>query len=186
MAFTSTSNSSAFWKNSILFSFNMHHPPFVELTSLSKLPASFPAVCYSLLYDFVFWLFFVIGGGLLREMKVLIITVELKIASNSLAWGTKIGSLPAYPVKYSGNPSKVTSVKTSFWVCLSLFFFFRIFPLCLCKIIIEIMLLLFFLSDSLPLSFQERSLVLETYFPIWCFGISWYICLPLPRKKQTH
>jgi len=29
--------------------------------------------------------FFVIGGGLLREMKVLIITVELKIASNSLA-----------------------------------------------------------------------------------------------------
>lgn len=63
----------------------MHHPPFVELTYLSKLPASFPAVCYSLLYDFVFWLFFVIGGGLLREMKVLIITVELKIASNSLA-----------------------------------------------------------------------------------------------------
>lgn len=75
----------------------------------------------SLLFP-VLWLcllgFFV---GLLREMKVLIITVELKIASNSLAQDTKIGSLPAYPVKYSGNPSKVTSVKTSFWVCISFF-----------------------------------------------------------------
>lgn len=54
-------------------------------------------------------------------MKVLIITVELKIASNSLAQDTKIGSLPAYPVKYSGNPSKVTSVETLFWVCVSSF-----------------------------------------------------------------
>lgn len=85
-----------------------------------------------------FW-FFV---GLLREMKVLIITVELKIASNSLAQDTKIVSLPAYPVKYNGNPSKVTSVKTSFWVCVS---FFRIFPLCLHNVIIEIRLLIFFL-----------------------------------------
>lgn len=54
-------------------------------------------------------------------MKVLIITVELKIASNSLAQDPKIGSLPAYPVKYSGNPSKVTSVKTSLWVCTCFF-----------------------------------------------------------------
>lgn len=115
---TNTSNSLVFWKNSIFFPLISASSSACRIGSSELAPWLFPC---SLLFP-VLWLcllgFFV---GLLREMKVLIITVELKIASNSLAQDTKIGSLPAYPVKYSGNPSKVTSVKTSFWVCISFF-----------------------------------------------------------------
>lgn len=67
-------------------------------------------------------------------MKVLITTVELKIASNSFAQDLKIGSLPAHPVRYKGNPSKVTSVKTTYWVVSH---FFKILSLSLGNIIIK-------------------------------------------------
>lgn len=116
-----TSNSLVFSKFSMFLFFPLKCASSSVHRTSSFEPTRWLFPC-SLLFPAIWLCLLGFSVGLRREMKVLIITAELKIASNSLAWDTKIDSLPAYSVKYSGNPSKVTSVKTSFWVYISFFF----------------------------------------------------------------